>query len=93
MNAGKTCYEARPTRRVEARQRKRRRAMDTVVRRESAQIIPFPARGQRRAGARLDSMGPRAEPAAPAYEAAIGSGWYHEAAIEEALRTQGTGRH
>ena len=67
--------------------------MDTVVRRESAQIIPFPARGQRRPGARLDTMSLQAESAPPAYKAAIGSGWYHEAAIEEALRAQGIGRH
>ena len=67
--------------------------MDTVVRRESAQLIPFPARGQRRAGARRDSTGPRAELAPQAGKAAIGSGWYHEAAIEEALHARGTGRH
>ena len=67
--------------------------MDTVVRRESAQIIPFPVRGQPRPGtARAPDLA-RVEPAAPAYKAAVGSGWYHEAAIEEALRARDTGRH
>ena len=67
--------------------------MDTVVRRESAQIIPFPVRARPRAGVPHDTGSLRAELAPPAYKAAVGSGWYHEAAIEEALHAQGIGRH
>ncbi len=55
--------------------------------RESAQIIPFPVR-QRRAGEAQDTSRVTLEQPAPGVaRVACGGSWYHEAAIEESVRT------
>ena len=61
--------------------------MKTSSDRASAQIYQFPARGRFAAIGRDET--PAAKPSAPqAVKAAGGSGWYHEAAIEDAERTR-----
>ncbi|MFL5338482.1 MAG: DUF2735 domain-containing protein [Geminicoccaceae bacterium] len=62
--------------------------MDTGVRRESAKIYVFPVRARARPDDRDGSVEPRAESAVAHYKAAVGSGWYHEAAIQEADRAR-----
>jgi hypothetical protein len=48
----------------------------------SAKIYAFPARGRFVAGNRQEK--PAELTSAPAVKVAVGSGWYHEAAIQEA---------
>ena len=62
--------------------------MKTSSDRASAQIYQFPARG-RVAEASLDDETPATKPSSPqVVKAAGGSGWYHEAAIEDAERAR-----
>lgn len=57
--------------------------MKTSSDRTSAQIYQFPVRGRFAASIARDEMA--AKPSTPqAVKAAGGSGWYHEAAIEDA---------
>jgi Protein of unknown function (DUF2735) len=60
--------------------------MTTSQHRESAQIITFPGRplraGERRNKPRTTVQQPMPDVARVAY----GSGWYHEEAVEEAIR-------
>jgi hypothetical protein len=61
--------------------------MATSLHQESAKIIPFPPRGSlARGGSRQDAkaIADAASPRAP--KIVVGSGWYHEAAIQEAER-------
>lgn len=59
--------------------------MTTHAGRETAVIIPFPQR-RRPAGNRRDEALAAAEAALPRIaHAALGSGWYHEAAVQEAV--------
>ena len=60
--------------------------MKTSSHRASAQIYQFPARGRFAASIARDET-PAAKTISPqAVKAAGGSGWYHEAAIEDAER-------
>jgi hypothetical protein len=62
--------------------------MKTSSDRASAQIYQFPARGRFAASIARDET-PAAKPGSPqAVKAAGGSGWYHEAAIEDAERAR-----
>ena len=58
--------------------------MTTSISRGSAQIYEFPPRGRFALNGR-DQSQPGTNP--PLVKVAAGSGWYHEAAIEEAART------
>jgi hypothetical protein len=61
------------------------RTMTTAFTRESAKIYTFP----KRARIKADTQGDQAKSTvslAPRAHVAVGSGWYHEAAIEEAER-------
>jgi hypothetical protein len=61
------------------------RTMSTAFTHESAKIYTFP----KRVGMKADTHGDQANAAvslAPRANIAVGSGWYHEAAIEEAER-------
>ena len=59
----------------------------TDLHRGSAQIYQFPARGRFAADAHREDAKPAANLSSPhAVKAAVGSGWYHEQAIEEAER-------
>ena len=61
--------------------------MTTSISRGSAQIYEFPPRGRFALNGR-DQSQPRTNlESPPLVKAAAGSGWYHEAAIEEAART------
>ena len=62
--------------------------MDTGVRRESAKIYQFPVRARVQPDSRDGSTEPGAGPSVALYKAAVGSGWYHEAAIQEADRAR-----
>lgn len=53
--------------------------------RVSAQIIQFPARGRFTSAGQRDETSVAGQ-AAPRAKLAIGSGWYHEAAIQDAER-------
>ena len=62
--------------------------MTTNSDRESARIYQFPARGRFAANVQRDEK-PAASLTSPqVVKAAVGSGWYHEAAIEEAERAR-----
>ncbi len=62
--------------------------MTTEIQRESAQVYKFPARGRFATdGAREQSNTVAKFASARIVKAASGSGWYHDAAIEEAERT------
>ena len=63
--------------------------MTTDVRRESAKIYQFPVRVRAVAGDHRDSVKPVAQRAPHAAKVAYGSGWYHDAAIEDAERDIG----
>jgi Protein of unknown function (DUF2735) len=55
--------------------------------RESAKIYQFPLKRRAPAGGQRDAAPREIEAVMPRYaSAAFGSGWYHEAAIEEAVR-------
>ena len=60
-------------------------AMNTSLKHGSARIYQFPAGGRAALGGRrYEEAKAVTDPASPrASEAACGSGWYHEAAIEE----------
>jgi hypothetical protein len=61
--------------------------MNTDLNRGSAEIIPFPSRARTIAGELRDVAKPVAQfPLPRAVKVASGSGWYHEAAIEDAER-------
>lgn len=61
--------------------------MNTSQHRESAQIIPFRPRAER-AGSRREPIDALLEQAqAVGARVACGSNWYHDAAVEEAIRT------
>jgi hypothetical protein len=60
--------------------------MTTTSDRESANIYQFPARGRFAANQR-DETKPTLT-SQQVVKAAVGSGWYHEAAIEEAERAR-----
>jgi hypothetical protein len=62
--------------------RKRRRSMTTNISAGSAQIYQFPPRGRFALNARDDSR--TAIESTQAVRAVAGSGWYHDAAIQEA---------
>jgi hypothetical protein len=59
--------------------------MNTSFHHVSAKIYQFPIGG--RAGMRRDDVEPATDIKPRISEAACGSGWYHEAAIEDAKRT------
>ncbi len=62
--------------------------MNTNLNRGSAEIIPFPSRARTTAGELRDVAKPVAKfPLPRAVQIASGSGWYHEAAIQDADRT------
>jgi hypothetical protein len=61
--------------------------MTTSSDRASAQIYQFPARGRFAAIAIRDETAAMLNPP-QAVKAAVGSGWYHEAAIEDAERAR-----
>jgi hypothetical protein len=56
--------------------------MNTKLHRESAKIYPFPAAGRAPLGGRREGTKPSADLSRVA-KATVGSGWYHEAAIQE----------
>jgi len=61
--------------------------MTTNSDRASAKIFQFPARGRFAAsGHREETTAPLASP--PVVKAAMGSGWYHEEAIQDAERAR-----
>jgi hypothetical protein len=62
----------------------------------SAKIYPFPARGRFAAGGQ--GQGEASEPTAnvrllPAVRIASGSGWYHDAAIQDAIKAEWTSKN
>jgi hypothetical protein len=62
--------------------------MNTDLNRGSGEIIPFPSRARTIAGELRDVAKPVAQfPLPRAVKVASGSGWYHEAAIQDAERT------
>ena len=63
--------------------------MTTNSDRASAKIYQFPARGRFAAsGHREDAKTTAPLPSPPVVKAAVGSGWYHEEAIQEAERAR-----
>jgi hypothetical protein len=60
--------------------------MTTSISRGSAQIYEFPPRGRFAPKSRDESQVRTNLEAQPLVKVAAGSGWYHEAAIEEAAR-------
>jgi hypothetical protein len=62
---------------------RRRRSMTTSTSGGSAQIYQFPPRGRFALNARSESQAVESQ---PLVKVAAGSGWYHEAAIQEAER-------
>jgi hypothetical protein len=58
--------------------------MTTSVDRGSAKIYQFPARGRTTAGGYLAETKPAADAASPRAKIVWGSGWYHDAAIQDA---------
>jgi hypothetical protein len=79
-------YWIDPTTRALRHACKRRRSMTTSISRGSAQIYEFPPRGRFALNARGERQ-PRTDlESQPLVNVAAGSGWYHEAAIEEAAR-------
>jgi hypothetical protein len=66
--------------------RKRRRSMTTSVSAGSAQIYQFPPRGRFVQNARDDAQSRTGLEAQPLVKVAAGSGWYHDAAIQESER-------
>jgi hypothetical protein len=60
--------------------------MTTSIPRGSAQIYEFPPRGRFALTARDESQPSANLESQPLVKVAAGSGWYHEAAIEEAAR-------
>jgi hypothetical protein len=60
--------------------------MTTNSDRESAKIYPFPARGRFTANQRDETKPTAALTSQQVVKAAVGSGWYHDAAIQEAER-------
>jgi len=54
----------------------------------SAKIYQFPARGRFAAAGRHDETKPAALFAPQAVNAAVGAGWYHDQAIQDADRTR-----
>ena len=66
--------------------------MTTNSDRASAKIYQFPARGRFAAsgpsGHRNDTETTATLPSPPVVKAAVGSGWYHEAAIQDAERAR-----
>jgi len=62
--------------------------MTTETSQPTAQIIPFPIGGRRALDNKRDDAGIAAElRSARASAIACGSGWYHDAAIQDAKRT------
>lgn len=57
--------------------------MTTNISRGSAQIYAFPPRGRFAQGAREEQQPRTSLEAQAALRAAVGSGWYHDAAIAE----------
>jgi hypothetical protein len=64
--------------------------MTTNSDRESAKIYQFPARGRFAANVQRDAKPTLNLTPLQVVKAAVGSGWYHEAAIEEAEQTHKT---
>jgi hypothetical protein len=63
--------------------------MSTNHNRESAEIIPFPVRARASSGEYREAAMPVTMfPIPRAVKVASGSGWYHEAAIQEADQTR-----
>jgi hypothetical protein len=62
--------------------------MTTNSSRESAEIYQFPARGRFAAGVQRSEKPADNLTSEQVVKAAVGSGWYHEAAIEEAERSR-----
>lgn len=61
--------------------------MSESILQESAKIYQFPAGGRSALGGRRHDVKPATDVAAPRVaNAALGSAWYHEAAIQEADR-------
>jgi hypothetical protein len=72
------------TTRALADARKRRRSMTTTISAGSAQIYQFPPRGRFALSAESQSI--TSVESQPLVKVAAGSGWYHDAAIQEAER-------
>ena len=63
--------------------------MNTNPNRGSAEIIPFPSRARKNSGERRDIARPAATFVAQrTAKVGSGSGWYHEAAIQDAERSR-----
>jgi len=61
--------------------------MATSLRQESAKILPFPSRGSLLRGGNHQDAKASADVASPRLAKTVaGSGWYHDAAIQEAER-------
>jgi hypothetical protein len=61
--------------------------MTSNISQESATIYKFPARVRKTGDSHRDDSSPAADLASPRVSAAaFGSGWYHEAAIQESKR-------
>ena len=63
--------------------------MTTNVHRESAKIYQFPVRVRAAAGGHRDGGKPVVELSPRVAKASFGSGWYHDAAIQDAERDLG----
>ncbi len=60
----------------------------------SAQIFTFPARGRFAPGSQRDQSRPAANTQVPPnVKIASGSGWYHEAAIQDAIKAERAGKN
>ena len=60
----------------------------------SAKIYPFPARGRFAAGGQRDEAGQTTRVASPpGVKIASGGGWYHDAAIQEAIKAERAGKN
>ena len=60
--------------------------MTTNFYQESAKIYQFPARGRKAVDGRTEEIQSRGRSGAARFAPSFGSGWYHEAAIQESKR-------
>jgi hypothetical protein len=59
----------------------------------SAKILMFPARGRFAAGSQRDESRPPNVALLPGVKVASGSGWYHEAAIQDSIKAERAGKN
>jgi hypothetical protein len=71
-----------------AQHRMRQTDMNTNFYRESATIYEFPAGGRAAFGSLRDASKPAAVTSLRVPKTVFGSGWYHEAAVQEAEQTR-----